>query len=662
MPSGTSLFDFTLFKKNLTRYWPIWASYLVIWLLILPINILYESPHSMGYATTYLVRVLDAADTHMYFALIYAVFTAMAVLSHLYSPKSANFFGMLPVRREGIFLTQYLSGFAFLLLPDLMIAALTALAGIGVSFGLKAVFTWLGISLAQWFFFYTLAIFCGMFTGHILALPFFYTVVNSLVVALSTAVEAIFRHYYVGFVSFSEWFYSVVMLFTPVEPLSNIDWDWVTPSNPGDFVISGWLALGVYCLAALALLAASLLLYRKRRMESAGDVVAVAVMRPIFKYGVAVCAGLAMGFVTYTLMGQSGLMVHIIFWSIVGYFIAQMILDKTFRVFSRWKGAAVMTSILTLIALGIVFDITGFQTRVPDLEDIESITISTFSSTYETSDSASSWDIDITDREDISLFRALHMEAVKQIRPDHAEHPSLVDSSSVVEDADYFEDDDYYEDYNYYNETDILRLRMTYHLKSGTLSRSYYIDIHPSEVNTPGTAANILESIYSDRDIYRKLYHFDEIREALAGGLRLTMAEYSFVDPIGQGSAPEQEYEFFAPDPSGNYSRAELPFTRLSDIMALLDAVEADFESGNLGVRHVGQYPNDGESVVRRLCFRADNFKGWETLGYSTPSSTVLEVKISPNAKNTLRVLMELIPGALEDYTGNAVDDAGYYR
>ena len=38
MKSGTSFFNSTLFKKNLTRYWPLWALYAIVWIYALPVR------------------------------------------------------------------------------------------------------------------------------------------------------------------------------------------------------------------------------------------------------------------------------------------------------------------------------------------------------------------------------------------------------------------------------------------------------------------------------------------------------------------------------------------------------------------------------------------------------------------------------------------------
>ena len=59
MRSVTSCFNSTLYRKNLSRFWPIWALYSVIWLFALPSIC---SPRSSG-GRTGLWRTLRTAWT-----------------------------------------------------------------------------------------------------------------------------------------------------------------------------------------------------------------------------------------------------------------------------------------------------------------------------------------------------------------------------------------------------------------------------------------------------------------------------------------------------------------------------------------------------------------------------------------------------------------------
>ena len=81
MRSATSYFNPTLYRKNLTRFWPIWGLYGVIWLLVLPVSLLTEA--DPGYAQRHPLRLLPEGALGM--AVVFAILAAMAVFSYLYS-------------------------------------------------------------------------------------------------------------------------------------------------------------------------------------------------------------------------------------------------------------------------------------------------------------------------------------------------------------------------------------------------------------------------------------------------------------------------------------------------------------------------------------------------------------------------------------------------
>ena len=133
MQFGTSYFNKTLFAKHFARFWPIWGLYGLIWTMCLPLGILLDSRSGW---TQVRARVLplNYLDTSGWFsaatflAVVFGLLAAMAVFSYLYSARSVGLFHALPLRREGLFLTSYLAGLGFLILPNLAVFLL-ALAG-----------------------------------------------------------------------------------------------------------------------------------------------------------------------------------------------------------------------------------------------------------------------------------------------------------------------------------------------------------------------------------------------------------------------------------------------------------------------------------------------------------------------------------------------------
>ena len=166
MRSATSYFNFTLLRKNFARFWPIWSLYGLFWLAVLPLNILSNRIHwDGGMARSLPLNYLDGGPSAaVTLSALFGLLCAMAVFSYLYASRSVGMLHALPLRREGLFLTNYLSGLLFLLLPNLAVFLLALAAEVFAgTVVFSSLFTWLvGVSRFG-LFFYSFAVFCPMF-------------------------------------------------------------------------------------------------------------------------------------------------------------------------------------------------------------------------------------------------------------------------------------------------------------------------------------------------------------------------------------------------------------------------------------------------------------------------------------------------------------------
>ena len=333
MRSGTSYFNKTLFAKHFARFWPIWGLYGLIWTVCLPLGILAGS-RSGWMAADARVLPLNYLDTTGWFsaatllAAVFGLLAAMAVFSYLYSARSVSLFHALPLRREGLFLTSYLAGLGFLILPNLAVflLALAAEAACGAVV-FSSLFTWLVVSSLLNLFFYSFAVFCAMFTGHILALPAFYVVLNGLAAGLAVLFGQMAHEFLFGFDGAS-WLTGLASWLSPVLQLSACRVVFPAVTDAAGYSVAdeasayftglGYVAL--YALVGVALAAVALAVYRRRQLETAGDVVSVSWVRPVFKYGVAFCAAVALGETLYSLFsallprGAWGLLLMLLLW------------------------------------------------------------------------------------------------------------------------------------------------------------------------------------------------------------------------------------------------------------------------------------------------------------------------------------------------------------
>lgn len=90
MRSGTSFFNGTVWKKTFLRFWPIWAAYLALWTMGLPLRGLMElREDSLSGGQELAEFALGLGEYGRTFAVIsalcFGVMMAMAVCSHLCS-------------------------------------------------------------------------------------------------------------------------------------------------------------------------------------------------------------------------------------------------------------------------------------------------------------------------------------------------------------------------------------------------------------------------------------------------------------------------------------------------------------------------------------------------------------------------------------------------
>ena len=602
MRSVTSCFNSTLYRKNLSRFWPIWALYSVIWLFALPLNLLTTIQRGQNWALEDLTHSLDyfsrvsvsySLNLGTVLAVIFGLLAAMAVFSYLDASRSACMMHALPLRREALFFTNYLSGLSFLLLPNAAIFGLT-LAGeaVGNCLDLKALAIWLLVQSASCLFFYSFAVFCAMFTGHLLALPVFYGVLNCLAAIISTLMDSVLYLFLYGYNGLSGTTQQAVAWLTPLEKLGGAV-SWTQAADSGAYQLAQPAVVAVYAGVGVALSAAALLIYRARQMESAGDVVSVRVVRPIFKYGVAVCAGLSGGTFTYYVLfgdGQLSLVLSILFWAAVGYFLAEMLLRKSFRVFSAWPGCLVLLALLSALFLCIRLDLTGYQDYVPASGEVSQVTVDLEGSTYPSDGFGGS--VQITDPEQVAQITALHQAIV---------------AARSREDSIY--DDSFY-------------ISLSYTLSNGQSIRRYYhgVPLYRAEQGMEGTVTWALDQLVSDRSFVRAGYGLDQ-----SADWSLTEAYvYDLWD------IQTQSHE------SASLSAAQAE--------QLWQAVLTDFDAGTIGTRYLFEDQDRRENTCEADLDFSFYLTEQDSMVHRGGSVTIT---LTPQASHTLAVLEEL--GVLTD-------------
>lgn len=609
MRSVKSCFNPTLFRKNITRFWPIWGVYLVLWLLVLPLQILHSPAHLSA-------LVLSSLPFGVGMAVFFGLLSAMAVFSYLYNNRSVQLMHALPITREGLFLTNYLSGLAFLLLPNALIFLLSLLTG-GYPYP-GVLVLWLAAQSLICLFFYSFAVFCAMFTGNLLALPIFCGILNWLVMGVVFVVNALLRELLFGFWG-TTWMDLVAEWFTPVSRLVRaVRYD-VTSS--GVYYLTGMPAVLLYALVGVLLAVAALLIYRKRRLETAGDVVSVRQMRPVFKYGVAFCAAVVVGtwfYQTFRSLFPRGnwvILLPLLIWGAAGYFVADMLLKKTFRVFARsWRGLVAFSLVLVAAFAVTDLDLFGFN-RVPKRSDVVSVSLSGVSTMPY--DAASNSFFTLTDPADIDTV--LQLQGVIS-----ANKNTLRTETADIDRNDYNTfwregtlSDGTVADLEHTVTTDLM---LRYTLADGReIRRQYRLPLYADDLTDPGSVTALLDDILNRPASLAQGYW-----SSLIKGASLAYTSLNIYDSTEQ-----------------DYITATIP--NQADRDRLLAAVQADMTAGRIGRRYLFQNAERYENCYYNdLAFTF--FVPKNSLGSNATEdwTTTVPITLQTTATETLKVLREL--------------------
>ncbi|WP_243454479.1 DUF6449 domain-containing protein [Desulfosporosinus fructosivorans] len=130
-----------------------------------------------------------------------------------------------------------------------------------------------------------------------------------------------------------------------------------------------------YILAAVMFLVLGWFVYKYRKLETAGDIIVFPVLYPVFKYGLTFCIMLVGGTYFCGVSRQSFplLMFGYILGSVLGYFVAEILIHKSFKVLHFYKGYLCYSAVILILFGGISLDVFGFVNRVPNPEEVNKV-------------------------------------------------------------------------------------------------------------------------------------------------------------------------------------------------------------------------------------------------------------------------------------------------
>ena len=380
-----SCFNPALLRSDLRRCWPLLAGYTFLWFLILPLRMWNDVPADLQAAQpedarrTALEIIGNATTAAIWIHLIFGIVLAMALFSYLSSARGTYGMHSFPASRGCQFRTHVLSCVGCVAVSNVLICLLSAQSG-GTHWG--ASLSWLVFSLVTFLLFFSLGIFCCMLCGWLPAMAVAYGAVNCVVIFCRILADAMCSIFYPSYndTVLSMGQNHIVAWLTPVLRL-HLDLQEMYKDGSGPLLsATAWKSLLVYGIAALVLLAAGALLYRIRRSEASGDTLAFRPLRPVVRWVVGLLGGLGLGLVLAGMLSCTkntpALLACIVTLGLACMIVTQMLIVRTPRVFGKlWPELLALCIALVALCLCIRADVFGYERRVPQVSQVESVGI-----------------------------------------------------------------------------------------------------------------------------------------------------------------------------------------------------------------------------------------------------------------------------------------------
>ena len=396
MRSKTSFFNKTVFKKNLTRFAPVWVVYALGLCILIIMQYSNETSFSeynklLGFVRSF---ASDMVAVSMAWNLAYGLLAAQLLFGDLYNSRMCNALHAMPLRRETWFATNCLSGLTFSLIPT-FVGALVLIPMLNVSIVENAwvmALLWFLVINLQYICCFGIAAFATMCVGSRLTMAAGYGLLHYGAYIAYWLVDTVYTPMLYGVQTPS----TFVENLTPMAHMVGHDYIDLNGMvyeyevreqnlNLSNLTVSftlteHWWRLFAIAGVGLLFVLLALLLYRKRDLECAGDAVAFPILKPVFQVLCALFVMCAGEFVVSYMLGISNFsMVIMALGLILGWFVAKMLIERSTRVFrlKNWYGLGALAVCIALTLVATHFDILNIEERLPNKDKIENVLFET---------------------------------------------------------------------------------------------------------------------------------------------------------------------------------------------------------------------------------------------------------------------------------------------
>lgn len=394
MPSRKSYCKWAVVRKDITRYAPLWACYCVVMLIML-LTVGISNSKTVGQWN----RCIDAMGILNFF---YGGACAVLLSSDLYNARLCNALHAMPLCREGWYGSHAVSGFLFSFVPNMLVCGVMYSTCRGT-----IPFWWLLCATLTFLFFFGTGLLCCQLVGNRFAALAVYVIVQFLALLVRFAIDQLYTPLLYGIEVNAYWLDN----FSPVRMLMTLTYSYDHTDNlifselSADMTFA-WAYTAICAAVGLAAAVGGLILYRHRKLESAGDFLAVRGLTPVMQTIFAVGAGVVLYLLSDLLFNiGTNAYLFLALGLVAGYFGGKMLLERRVAVFSLRSFLGL--GIIALVFAGSMFltdlDPLNLENRVPEEADVVAVDLR-----YERTDAT------FTDPADIAGILDAHKTVVRE--------------------------------------------------------------------------------------------------------------------------------------------------------------------------------------------------------------------------------------------------------
>lgn len=317
----------------------------------------------------------------MVLALIFAAVIAVMLFSYLHQKRSVDLFHSLPVGRVPMLLGRYCAGLTALFAP--VVVNFAAASIVGFSYGINAEYSFTYVAVKMLWFLLMLAaamtfsVFMAVCTG-----TSFDMVISTLGINVAYPLLIFTGAEFAGRLlpGFSAEFGISSTLLTALAPfaaavLPLANFENSSRAVPADFVSGGFLLWWV--LFTLFLLAASVLLYQRRKSESAESGFAFPIPQIVIRFIITAVAGIGFGLILMMSVNQTAnFFIGVVTGSLAAHIVVEAVYSRGFKQMKKSFSWYAVFALAFLIFYGVLATgFFGYDTRVPSAGEVQSISI-----------------------------------------------------------------------------------------------------------------------------------------------------------------------------------------------------------------------------------------------------------------------------------------------